>query len=397
MDAAAFAFPTEPLDRGLSQKSQVVLGVTWTFFALALLCLFLRFYLTRKFRRPFTPDDWVMLLALALHTLFQVFFTLNCIAGFGYEMQTMTIQQIVDMGKWAWATVPLNLLANLASRVSITLLLVHIFSVRTWFKRLIITKTALLTTIGLANFIFIFFQASPFPASWDFRIPAKWRLSHEPHNILIFTELILFVLSDFIDGMLPALLVWKLHMPLQQKLLLMIMMAGTLITMGIAIGRAAIVSDSLNKSTDASAKDGMNPAKVYVIFGVTSLLASVEISLLIILGSGPKLRVISKLSVFDKISSSVASVFSRLWPGTQLSVSKSGSRPDEGASDVELNKVGAVPFPEHPGGCYSSFVQHERHGMTPQHSKENQMDHITVTESYAVTHNQSPKQTNTQV
>lgn len=58
------------------------------------------------------------------------------------------------------------------------------------------------------------------------------------------------------------------------------------------------MSDGLNKSTDASTKDGMNLAKVYVIYGVTSLLASVEILLLIILGSVPKLRVIAQLPVF---------------------------------------------------------------------------------------------------
>lgn len=193
---ATFVFPTEPLDRGLSQKSRVVLGVTWTFFIFAFQAIVLRFYLTRKIRRPFTLDDWVMLLALGLHTLFQVFFTLNCVAGFGYDTQTMTIQQIVDMSKWAWATVPVNLLANMASRLSIAILLVHIFSVRLWFKWLVISKTALLITLGLANFVFVFFQASPFPASWDFRIPAKWQLSHEPHNILIFTELSKSVLLD---------------------------------------------------------------------------------------------------------------------------------------------------------------------------------------------------------
>ena len=181
-------------------------------------------------------------------------------------------------------------------------------------------------------------------------------------------------------------------MPFRQKACLMIIMAGTLITMGIAIGRAAIVSEGLNKSTDASAMDGMNPEKVYVIYGITSLLASVEISLLVILGSLPKLRVLTKLPVFDKLSSSLASVISRLWPGTQLSLSKSGSRPDEGGSDVELNKVGASSFPEHPGGYHSSFIQSKRNNTTSQPWKRDQVDHITVTESYAVTHNQPTQQ-----
>ncbi|KAI0438916.1 integral membrane protein [Xylaria telfairii] len=380
--------PTEALDRGLSQKAQIVLGVTWTFFVFAFLALVVRFYLTRKFGRPFTLDDWVMLLALGLHTLFQVFFTLDCMAGFGYDTETMTTQQIVDMTRWSWATVPVNILANMASRLSIAIFLVHFFSVRVWFKWLVINTTALLTILGLVNFVFVFFQASPLPANWDPRIPAMWRLSRKPYDILISTELVLYVLLDFIDGILPPLLVWKFHMPLRQKLCLMIIMAGTLIAMGIGIGRVAIMNDNLKRSVDAVVKYGMNRTKVYVLSGVTSLLASVEISLLIILSSLPKLTVVAKLPVPDRISSSMAPVISRARPGTQFNPSKSEKRPDESGSDVEPNKVDASRFPEHPSGYHPSTIQLEHNDTTSQRSKQGQVDHITLTETYAITHNQ---------
>ncbi|KAI1381212.1 integral membrane protein [Hypoxylon crocopeplum] len=394
---AAFTFPTEPLDRGLSSKAEILLALTWFFIAFAIQAVVLRLYLRRKFTQVFTLDDWIMLLALCIHILFQTFLTLTSVTGFGYPMQTMTIQQIIDMSKWAWATVPVNILANLTARLSIAIMLVKIFSVRRWFKWLIILYTALMITLGLANFLFVFFQASPFPASWDFRLAADWRLPHLPHNTLIFTQLILFILSDFLYAFFPVFFIWKLNMATRQKLGLMVVMAGSFVTMGAAIGRAVIVSDTLNGSTEVNAEDGTNPDKVFVTFGVTSLLASIEVSLLIILGSLPKLRVITKLSLFENISSSLSSMMSKLWPATRYSTSKSRSNQDYVSSDVELNKANIRPVPSHPVGFHSSSVTAGSTNPGRSSGHHEQEDRIRVTEGYAVVYDPKSQKPRTYV
>ncbi|KAI6081525.1 integral membrane protein [Hypoxylon rubiginosum] len=393
---ATFEFPTEPIDRGLSSKAEILLALTWFFIAFAIQAVVLRFYLRRKFTQVFTLDDWIMLVALCVHILFQTFLTLTAVTGFGYPMETMTIQQIVDMSKWAWATVPANILANLTARLSIAIMLVTIFSVRRWFKWLIITYTSMMLTLGLGNFLFVFFQASPFPASWDFRLPADWRLPHLPHEILIFTQLLVFIISDFLYAFFPIFFIWKLNMATQKKIGLMVVMAGSFITMGAAIGRAVITSDTLNGSTEVS-EDGTNPDKVFVTFGVTSLLASIEVSLLIILGSLPKLRVITKLSLFENISSSFSSMMSKLWPGTRSGVSKSRSNRDYVGSGVELNNANMRAFPNHPKGYHSSSITAVSTNPTRGSGQQEQEDRIRVTEGYAVIYDPKSQQPRTYV
>ncbi|RYP79127.1 hypothetical protein DL771_000105 [Monosporascus sp. 5C6A] len=383
---ATFILPTEPQDRGLSGRARVLLGLTWFFMAFAIQSVSLRLYLTRKFSQSLALDDWIMLLALGCHIVFEIFLTLASVSGLGYPMETMTIQEIVDMSKWAWCTVPGNILANVTSRISIAILLVQIFGVRKWFRWLIIIYTTALTVLGLANFTFVFLQASPFVASWDFRMEADWRLPHLPHNILIFIQLILFSISDFIYAFFPVLFIWRLNMATRKKVGLMFVMAGSFITMAAAIGRAVIVSDTFNVNTEISAQDAMDSDHVFVTFGVGSLLASVEVSLVIILGSLPKLKVATKLGLFKTLSSSFNSMMSKLRPGTQLSNSRSRSNKGWADSDVELNHSGKRGFPRHPGGQHDSSVQAGATNPVADFVSRDQVNGIRVTEGYAVTY-----------
>lgn len=164
------------------------MALTWTFWTFAILSVCLRFYVGLKCRHRVALDDWVMLVALACHTLFQTFLALACVTGLGYPVDTMTMEEIIAMSKWQWGTVPVNLLANIISRVSIAIMLVQIFGVHKWFRKAIAAVTATVTTLGLVNFIYVFFQAKPFQASWDIRIEAEWRLQPLAHYILIFIQ-----------------------------------------------------------------------------------------------------------------------------------------------------------------------------------------------------------------
>jgi hypothetical protein len=181
--------PTEPLDRGLSSRAKLIIALAWSFMFFALLATGLRVYVRLKIEKTLALDDWIMFIALVFHILAATFLTLASAVGIGYQMFTMTIDQIIEMTFWAWWTVPCSILSNVIARISITIVLVQIFGVRIWFKRLIITFTSVMSILGLANFVFIFFQVSPLEASWNLRVQPNWRLSTYPHSVLMFIQL----------------------------------------------------------------------------------------------------------------------------------------------------------------------------------------------------------------
>lgn len=160
------------------------MGVSWFFTAIAIQAVLLRFYLRRKFNQSVGADDWIMLLALTCHIVFQSFLTVASLAGLGRPVTSMTAQEIIDMSKWAWCTTPGSILAGVAARISIAIVLVQIFGMRQWFKWLMISYTGFLTIIGLANFIFVWLQARPIEALWDFRILAVYRMPQLPQKVL---------------------------------------------------------------------------------------------------------------------------------------------------------------------------------------------------------------------
>ncbi|KID79610.1 uncharacterized protein G6M90_00g017840 [Metarhizium brunneum] len=308
------------------------MALTWTFWTFAILSVYLRLYVGLKCRHRVALDDWVMLLALACHTLFQTFLTLACVTGLGYPVDTMTLEEIIAMSKWQWGTVPVNILANTISRVSIAIMLVQIFGVHKWFRRAIAAVTATLTTFGLVNFIYVFFQTKPFQANWDVRIKPERRLQPFAHYILIFTQCVLFALSDFMYAFFPVILIWSLQLATRKKVGLIFIMTGSFITMMAAIGRVVIVRDTFTVSADRS----LDSDRIFVMFGITSLLASVEGSLVIILGSLPKMKAATKLKSFEAISSSFSSLIGRLRTGGQSDAPSSATNYGRAESDIEL-------------------------------------------------------------
>ncbi|KID83749.1 integral membrane protein [Metarhizium guizhouense ARSEF 977] len=318
-------FRTEPPGRGPSSRAQIIMALTWSFWTFAILSVCLRFYIGFKCRQRVALDDWVMLVALACHTLFQTFLTLAYVTG----VETMTMKEIIAMSKWQWGTVPVNLLANTVSRASIAIMLVQIFGVHKWFRRAIITVTTAVTTLGFINFLFVFFQTRPFQASWDIRIVPEWRLPPLAHYILTF---ILCALSDFMYAFFPIIFIWRLKLATRKKVGLIFVMTGSFITMVAAIGRVVIIRYTLT----GGAESALDSDRIYVLFGISNLLASVEVSLVIILGSLPKLKAATKLRSFQAISSSFNSLIGRLRTGAQSDGPPSATNYGRAESDIEL-------------------------------------------------------------
>jgi hypothetical protein len=178
------AIPLTTGDHGVSERAASLMAISWLFTSLAIVTMSFRLYLRQKFFPSIASDDWLMLLALAFHVVFQVFLTKCCIAGLGRPSETMGIQDLIDMTKWAWFTTPGSILASTVARISIAMVFYQVFNRRQWFRWLMISYTSFLVVVGLLNFIFVWVQAKPVEALWDFRIPATYRMEQLPQKVI---------------------------------------------------------------------------------------------------------------------------------------------------------------------------------------------------------------------
>lgn len=176
--------PLAPRPEGLSKNAIILMAVSWLFTSFAIVIVILRVYLQQKFRRSIGWDDWIMVLALLCQIIFEVFLTLDCHAGLGHPMATITMVDILNLTKWSWSTTPGSILAGTIARISVAMVFLHVFGNRNWFKHLMISYTALLTVVGALNFIFVWVQAKPIQALWDPRVPAVYRMEQLPQKII---------------------------------------------------------------------------------------------------------------------------------------------------------------------------------------------------------------------
>lgn len=177
--------PPPPVSElGLSDKATVLMVVSWLFTAGTISIIVLRFYLRHKFHGAISLDDWLMAVAMIFQIIFQVFLTLTCASGLGHPLELVSIPDLVNLTKWAWFTTPGSILASTIARISIAICFVQIFGGRKWYKWMMIVFTSWLVIVGLLNFIFVWCQARPVEALWDFRVPATFRMEQLPQKII---------------------------------------------------------------------------------------------------------------------------------------------------------------------------------------------------------------------
>ncbi|KAG8162236.1 hypothetical protein KVR01_008001 [Diaporthe batatas] len=381
---------TIPLTSGnhaLSDRAVALMAISWLFTSFAIVTMTFRLYLRQKFFPSIASDDWLMLLALAFHVVFQVFLTMCCVAGLGRPLETMGIQDLIDMTKWAWFTTPGSILASTIARISIAMVFYQVFNGRQWFRWLMISYTSFLVVVGMLNFIFVWVQAKPVQALWDFRVPATYRMEQLPQKVVTCILTITYTLSDIIYTVFPIIFISKLNMNRARKLQLCLLMAGSIITTAVAIGRTTLVFLSLFQKTDVSA--AMDSDRTFIYFGVGSLLASIEQCLLVVIGSIPKLQVAKKLS-FPKIHSSLNTLLNKLRYGsTAASTSASQPKPTWDDSNLEHKSGSKGAYSSHPD--FIPIVQNS-HISFSKSSHEMQEHGIQVTEGYSVTYNHTPQQ-----
>ncbi|TGJ86979.1 hypothetical protein E0Z10_g1715 [Xylaria hypoxylon] len=321
-----------PVDSTGSQGiGPLSLGLTYTLTGVGIIAVAARFIVKRRTAKHLGPDDWIMLLALALQIIYQAFFTVIIIWGGGLAYDRLDALQKVNVSKWGWISAIPSILVSCVARISITILLVRIFGVRRWLKWYLICFTSVLSVLSVLSIIFLAAQCNPWDGLWDRTVQAKrWN----PY-IYAYTALaaqFLYALSDLTFVLFPVLVISKLNMPRRRKVALGTILALSLITLGIVITKIAVV---LLRLTDPLASTG-TLARFYQ--SLTNLIACLEQWLVIIMGCIPTLKLPAhfKLPTLEDMGSWVASLVPSSWSSRSRQSSAYNSADNSSYHDLEL-------------------------------------------------------------
>jgi len=359
---STFPPPVNPSDLG---RGPLVIGLTWTFTSLALIVVGLRFWVRISVTKKLHVEDWLMFVAVLLQLACQSCLTVAFHYGFGKHDRDLTFEQLVNVGKWGWMQFTPGITASILSRISIAILLVRLFGVHSRLKWSVIILAILQVVGGVVVTITSWVQVRPVRALWNPLIPAE-RLSPNvvarEGNVTGF----FFALGDLCYVLFPVIVVWKLNMPLRQKLGLCMLLALSLFTMGCSIAKAVVAESGTSSSSDQQYKSSL--ALMWSLF---------EQAFVIMMGCAPPLRSLTRLElpVVDSLSTSMKRLFSSrgsesvLESSTGLGQSKNGMYYELGVAGQSGSEVQA-------GTMNSAFHQTYNSRIDPK--KILRTDHFVV-------------------
>ncbi|KAI0835718.1 hypothetical protein F5Y06DRAFT_117464 [Hypoxylon sp. FL0890] len=313
--------PVNPNDLGIGP---LTMGITWVLTAGCIVSMGFRFYLRRKFVRTFFKEDWFMLVAFILLLVYQAFQTKAYTYGLGKAHYNLYPAENVQLQKWLWIIQTVGIFVGVLSRISIGMLLVHLFDIRHAFKWFTICFTTLVVINGVLAIIFAWAQIYPIQATWDPTIQAsrRWDTKISQYTGLVLQAL--YFISDISFVLWPVIIIWKLNMALRRKVGLVILVGLSLITAGASLAKLVISCMLLTQTPFVGGNGTFDFAA-----GLVSFCTSIELSLVIILGCVPTLGPIVNLHfpTFSHLRSSFSSIVTK--------VTRKGSRSDlssQGAS-----------------------------------------------------------------
>ncbi|KAH8897332.1 hypothetical protein GQ53DRAFT_887691 [Thozetella sp. PMI_491] len=320
---ASFSVPGQnPSDLG---RGPAIVGVTWTFTVIAAGAVFLRLCVRKKVANRLGLDDWLMLLALPFQIVYQVFLTISYHYGMGkHDVDLQIPDELVQILKWNWWSLVPGSVVSVLARVSAAILLTRLFGVYRWFRWFMIVLTVLQTVATIVLVPCVFLQSDPVSGLWDV---FNFTATHWDKRVVLYLQYVgqaLFTFADLTFVLFPVMFIWKLNMPLQQRIGLMVLMAASLLTMAASILKLIAVQGASDLKPDAQYNASLE-----------MLWVGLEQTFVIIMGCVPSLRSVLKLDGFRSLSSSLSSFLRR---GDKSKASSMDNKSDPGTySDLEMN------------------------------------------------------------
>jgi len=222
------------------------LSVPLTFTILDVIAVALRFFVRTRKRNILGWDDWAMLLALMTEIINRSLTTVSI----AYDNRVpLTAEDALESLRFNYIALPFQVVVSVLARLSIVLLLIRLFGVHAWFKRFLIILFTLIFVLSVCLIPIAFCQVTPTKALWDLSVPITKRWN--PNVFIVWASInqSVFTFSDLAFVLLPIIIIWRLNMPLRQKVGLIILLALSLLTMVMSIMRTVWIVISYSGNT----------------------------------------------------------------------------------------------------------------------------------------------------
>ncbi|RDW86917.1 putative integral membrane protein [Aspergillus mulundensis] len=224
----------------LEGRSLSIFVVTLIFLILSFLSVALRCFVRLRLVRAFGWDDSLMVLAMALNILFALCGMIGARYGLGRKMKDFL--ELPDYAHefetalfWWWLGQTSYVITCVAAKVSIALALLRL-TVTKAHKIILWGVIGVSIVVGLVFWLMLMLQCKPVDYFWH-RLTSTGTCLNTDHILNIaYVYSVIATICDFILGLLPIALVWKLHMNQTTKAAL----AGIL-SMGCVASAAVIV------------------------------------------------------------------------------------------------------------------------------------------------------------
>ncbi|KAF2963102.1 hypothetical protein GQX73_g10468 [Xylaria multiplex] len=282
-----------PVDRHDLGQGPLIMAITWIFQIFALAAVTARLIVRTQKRASWGWDDYLMLAAVTIQLGLQSLATSSYTSGMGKHDHSLYPEELITILRDNWVSVPPGIVVGLLSRTSISLMLSRIFAPYKWFAYYTLCFAALMWVAGIVEIPLTFLQITPVQALWNFTIvpTGRWDIRIWLYTAYFYQSCCTF--SDLTYALFPVIFIWKLNMPLRQKLSLALIMCLSIFSMTMSILKTIALSQIANATVGAP--DTQYKSSPQLIYGFT------EQSTVIIMGCIPVLHASIKMN-FSKLS-----------------------------------------------------------------------------------------------
>ncbi|KAI0159941.1 hypothetical protein GGR52DRAFT_170200 [Hypoxylon sp. FL1284] len=215
-------------------------GVTWALTAVCVIMVAARFYVRSKVKNAIGSDDWIMLSALVFRIGAQATCQKMYDWGLGNGEQTLTYKEENHIMMYYFLQVLISMPVAILARLSVTILLVRIFDRPLWLRWYLIVFTTIMTIVGVMALIVGCVQCVPLRAYWDaeLRQAGAWCMELKYFQYIAYLAMAFWTFSDITYVLFPVIVIWRLNMPLSQRVALTAAMTLSLLTAAACIVRA---------------------------------------------------------------------------------------------------------------------------------------------------------------
>ncbi|KAM5492715.1 hypothetical protein MaudMau93_001431 [Microsporum audouinii] len=316
-------------------RGPLIMALTWTFASLAAIAVALRYYVRIKLSNRLVLDDWLIGAALIFNIISQCFVSVGYHYGFGKHDASLRPDQIINIFKWMWLANTPGLLVAITARLSIAVLLVHLFGkVHRWLKWFLVVVTGLCTILTVIVIPSTFLQTTPVSGNWNPFQPSK-RWNPKIYISLAFLSQSLWTFTDLTFVLFPVMIIWRLQMSLGKRIGLILLMSASLLTMSMSILKTISLQRIADQQADPTATDAQYNASLTILW------SCLEQAFVIIMGCIPPLGSIRKLQVPQSLSNTLDSIVRLIKPSKVAVMDSHKLNSDAGSAgytNLEMSK-----------------------------------------------------------